>query len=177
MRKIASGFHHEGAMARPDRRVIEGTRSEPSPSGAYRAEVEYRSGEWIKKREVTFFPRSWSRSEVIRAIKEVNEQRPENHPSRYWEGEARGVQIGIYVHQGLIVAAHPICWGARWEKSKVNKFIIHCVVINWMRLHGYDAAFVQITREPVKKVVDELMRVALYSSVGAIRSAGEHRQI
>jgi hypothetical protein len=151
VRNVASGFHYEGFMMRPDRRVIEGTRSESSPSGAYRAEVEYRRGEWIKKREVTFFPRSWTRSEVLRAIKEVYKQRPKNQPSRYWEGEARGVQIGVYVNrEGMIVGAYPICWGARWETSKVNRFIIWCMIANYVKLRGYDAAFVQITREPVQ---------------------------
>lgn len=115
----AKGFHYEGPQKqiRPDfrrasvgTRVIESTRTEPDARGVYRAKVEVRGLE--KKHYSSFFPRTWSRAEVLKTIDEAYANRPrENLKSpNYLEAKAsNGMTVGMLFNKhGELVSAFPI---------------------------------------------------------------------
>lgn len=108
----AQGFHYEGARmeAAYGTRVIEGTRTAPDSHGVYTARVQVRGIE--KERRSTFFPRSWSRADVVKAINEAyaSKRAPNEHRPNYFEGmSSSGVRIGLICNKHNVpVTAFPI---------------------------------------------------------------------
>jgi hypothetical protein len=108
----AVGFHYEGAQmeAAYGTKVIESTRSAPDANGVYTARVEVRGV--AKQARSSFFPRSWSRLDVVKAINEAYTSRAPvaGRPPNYFEGKSSGgVTVGMYVNpNGTIATAFPI---------------------------------------------------------------------
>jgi hypothetical protein len=108
----ARGFHYEGARmeAAYGTKVIENTRTAPDAHGVYRAMVQVRGV--AKVRESSFFPHSWSRADVVKAINEAHAKAAPvvKKSPNYLEGiSSRGVIIGMYTNKhGEVVTAFPI---------------------------------------------------------------------
>lgn len=108
----ASGFHYEGARIEAvyGTKVIEGTRTAPDAHGVYMARVAVRGVE--KKWGTSFFPRSWSRTEVIKAIEEAyaNRATVAGKAPNYFQGRSSsGVTVAMYFNKhGEMVTAFPI---------------------------------------------------------------------
>lgn len=163
------GYHHEGGRMREmfGVKVREGTREPPDGRGVYRARVRLRTGRSKKKGSI-FFPANWSRVRVLRAIKEAYMTR--RLDEKGWYIGTSPSEYGLQVMMGLegkigeIVTAFPLPAVKRWERvphvckrirertvnrlmrNAVQNFIVHLIVINFMRSRGYDALFVQIEK-------------------------------
>lgn len=111
----ATGFHYEGAQMEAvyGTKVIEGTRTAPDAYGVYKARVEVRGVE--KKEPSSFFPRSWSRADVVKAINEsyTNRVAVAGRAPNYLQGRTSGgLTIGMYSNKnGEIITAFPIYAG------------------------------------------------------------------
>lgn len=104
------GFHYEGTRGKPAEgiKVVEGSRSKPDANGVYKAEIEARD---IKKAYNTFFPRSWSRAQVEKAIYEAyaNKVRDGIATNKYKGTSSSGIQIGMRCNKnGGLETAYPI---------------------------------------------------------------------
>lgn len=108
----ARGFHYEGAQmeASNGTKVIENTRTKSDKNGVYEAKVMVRGVG--KLHRSSFFPRSWSRTEVVKAIDEgyANRARVKDRAPNYFEGtSSSGVRIGMYCNKnGELVTAFPL---------------------------------------------------------------------
>lgn len=108
----ARGFHYEGGRieATYGTKVIENTRTAADARGVYQARVMVRG---VEKRHVSsFFPRSWSRADVVKTINEAyaNRERVEGKPSNYFEGKtSSGVKVGMLCNKyGEVTTAFPL---------------------------------------------------------------------
>jgi len=104
------GFHYEGAGGTPADgiKVVEGSRSKPDVNGVYKAEIEAGG---IKKGYHTFFPRSWSRADVQRAINEAyaNRVRAGKASNAYEGRSSSGVRVGMKLSiDGVPRTAYPV---------------------------------------------------------------------
>lgn len=108
----ARGFHYEGAQmeASNGTKVIENTRTKTDRNGVYEAKITVRGIE--KRHRSSFFPRSWSRAEVVKAINEgyANRSSVKDRAPNYFEGtSSSGVRIGMYCNRnGELVTAFPL---------------------------------------------------------------------
>jgi hypothetical protein len=93
------GYHHrEGGVDRGAFRVVR-VLDGPDRHGVYVAQVT-RCGEQVKRS--TFFPDSWSRHDVLHAIRRAFADRHEYNPaSRKWTGEYNGMHIRGYVENRI----------------------------------------------------------------------------
>lgn len=100
------GYHYEGTPAEGIK-VVEGSRSKPDKNGVYKAEVEARG---VRKGYHTFFPRSWSRADVEKAINEASVKPRETKKSSndYIGKSSSGVTVGMKINNGVIKTAYPI---------------------------------------------------------------------
>jgi len=105
------GFHYEGAP----NRATDGTKvlkitQPPDARGIYKAKVEVRGKE--KEHQSTFFPRAWSRAEVLKAVDEAyaNCDPVAGKSPNYREGKSSdGMTIGmLFNRHEEIVSAFPI---------------------------------------------------------------------
>ena len=105
----AVGFHHEGSIGHQvvgpqgTARLVPGTATPPNANGVYRASVEVfdqAAGAWVRKGPAsTFFPKAWSRAQVLAEIRGAFARRAAvpGRPANYWEGVSpSGVRIGGY---------------------------------------------------------------------------------
>ena len=113
----AVGFHHEGSIGHVGHaRVVPGSATPPNAYGVYRARVEVfnsATNTWVPKGPPsTFFPRAWSRGQVVSEIRGAFATRNTvpGRPPNYWEGVSpSGVRIGGYTNAaGDINTAFPI---------------------------------------------------------------------
>lgn len=96
--KVAKGFHYEGAgmQATNGTKIIEGTRTATDARGVYEARVTVRGIE--KEKRSSFFPRSWSKADVVKAVNEAQSNMRAVNPRRpnYYEGRtSSGMTIGM----------------------------------------------------------------------------------
>lgn len=108
----ARGFHYEGGRieATYGTKVIEDTRTAPDARGVYEARVMVRG---VEKRHVSsFFPRSWSRADVLKTINEAytNRVNVAGKSPNYFEGKtSSGVIVGMFCNKhGDVVTAFPL---------------------------------------------------------------------
>lgn len=103
------GYHYEGTRGTPAEgiKVVEGSRSKPDKNGVYKAEVEARG---VRKGYHTFFPRSWSRADVEKAINEASVKPiPTKKSTNDYIGKSSsGVTVGMKINNGVIKTAYPI---------------------------------------------------------------------
>lgn len=110
-KKNPQGFHHEGdpRNAAEGTRVIEGTRTPTDSRGVYRADVMVRG---LERKNVSFFPRTWSRAQVEKAIDEAcaNRKNVDGRSKNYSVGtSADGMRIVIYSNKDNVpVTAYPL---------------------------------------------------------------------
>ncbi len=107
----SGGFHYEGAGMRAQFgvRVIEETRATIGGKGIYTAEVEIRGGR--KKAVSHFFPQSWTRLQVVEAIKEAYATRRQLRDARQWMqgwSETYNMRIIMHVDGEHICTAFPM---------------------------------------------------------------------
>jgi hypothetical protein len=108
----ARGFHYEGGRieATYGTKVIENTRTAPDARGVYEARVSVRGVD--KRHKSSFFPRSWSRADVLKAINEGYTSRVKiaGRSPNYFEGRSSsGVKVGMYCNKnGEVVTAFPL---------------------------------------------------------------------
>ena len=107
----AVGFHYEGA----DMQAINNTKtttvtSPPNARGVYEAKVTVKGV--VKVAKSTFFPKKWTKLDVVKAIGEAHKNRSQFNPSKatYFEGKSDdGMTIGMYLNgDGTIATAFPI---------------------------------------------------------------------
>lgn len=107
----AVGFHYEGAemQAMKDTKTISVT-SPPNARGVYEAKVKVKGVQ--KAAKSTFFPKKWTKAEVVTAIGEAHKNRKTVNPAKpsYAEGKSGdGMTIGMYLNNnGTIATAFPI---------------------------------------------------------------------
>ncbi len=138
-------------------RVIEETRASVSDKGMYKASVFIRGSR--KKAESNFFPRSWTKLQVIEAVKEAYATRRQLRDARQWmQGWSETYNIRVLMcldDAGRICTAYPTKGKLRTQKRIVNRrkyrsrrtairWWVFIIVLNWMKLHRLDAAFVEI---------------------------------
>jgi toxin YxiD len=109
-RRRASGYHYEGAGMRAmyGTRIVEETRSGSDRKGVYSARVDV---EGKRKRKCSpFFPREWSKVEVLRAIREAHATRKHCANSWWWVGRCgAGFYILLrYDATGQLATAVPV---------------------------------------------------------------------
>jgi hypothetical protein len=108
----AVGFHHRGSIGYQRHARITRMTKSPNAQAVYEAEVEIydpHRGRWIPKlTPSTFFPDSWSRSQVMDEIKAAFGN-ISFIGGNYWEGVSpSGVKIGGYFNStGDINTAFP----------------------------------------------------------------------
>jgi hypothetical protein len=109
---VATGFHHEGDGTEGSARIVVGTQTAANAHGVYKGSVEMKdpaTGQWVRKgAESTFFPKTWSRSEVRTAVLEAFANRTDTGNGT-WEGRlANGMKVSGYVDgSGRITSAFP----------------------------------------------------------------------
>lgn len=110
---VASGFHYEGAGMQMmyGTRIIEGSRSKPDVRGVYSARVKI--GGIGKRYPSIFFPRAWTRAQVLEVIKQAYaNRRPTSYVDnkcQWWCGEAScGMVIKFFIDGGTIQTVTPI---------------------------------------------------------------------
>ncbi len=157
----AGGFHYEGAGMRAQFGVcvIEETRGHLSGKGIYKADVLIRGGQ--KKRASHFFPRSWTRVQVLEAIKEAYATRRHQRAGDLWAcGWSESYQMKILMcldDEGRICTAFPLRGTLnsqlRVEKRRAyrtyktaRRWWVFVIILNWMKSNNLEAAFVQIER-------------------------------
>jgi hypothetical protein len=107
----SGGFHYEGAGMRAQfgARVIEETRAAIGGKGIYTADVMIRGGQ--KKTVSHFFPQSWTRLQVVEAIKEAYATRRQLRGARQWmQGWSETYNMRIIMHvdnEGHLCTAFP----------------------------------------------------------------------
>lgn len=111
-RGAATGFHHEGVGSETNARIVPGTQTRPNGLGVYTARVEIKdpaTGAWVlKNAESTFFPKTWTRSEVRTAILEAFANRTEEGEGRWVGTLASGMKVRGFVDDSRrIVSAYP----------------------------------------------------------------------
>ena len=104
------GFHYEGTRGTPAPgiKVVEGSRSKPDKNGVYKADIEAGG---VRKPYHTFFPRSWSRADVEKAINEASVKPEKTGKSRndYTGKSSSGVTIEMKINKdGVVKTAYPI---------------------------------------------------------------------
>ena len=109
----AMGVHHEPS-GEGTSRTMPGTVSKPDKHGVYTARVQVRAddGTWVDKHAPsTFFPKTWTRSEVRTCILEAFANR-EDLGGGNWSGKTRsGITVqGHSDARGVIDSAYPL-----WE--------------------------------------------------------------
>jgi hypothetical protein len=184
----ASGYHHESEVL-TTRKIYDTNKSKPDRNGVYSARVIYREGKLKCSKNKTFFPREWTRSQVLAAIREVYDQKPETNHTWGWQGwSSSGIYIYLLLDQeGRIVSAFPkkerrlrptdIRRRQRRRQRKqqhrrLRKLYMRHILINWMKLYSYDAAFVQITHEPVRIEPAAYESGVMFNSLGAASVGG-----
>jgi hypothetical protein len=156
------GFHHEGAGMRAQFGVcvIEETRGHLSGKGIYKADVLIRRCR--KKESSHFFPRSWTRVQVLEAIKEAYATRRRRRAGELWAcGWSESYRMKVMMcldDEGRICTAFPLRGTLnsqlRVEKRRAYRtyktalrWWVFVIVLNWMKSSNLEAAFVQIGRE------------------------------
>lgn len=105
------GFHYEGAemQATKKTRVVTITKT-PDAKGVYEAEVEIQG--ISKKSKSSFFPKTWTKNDVVNAINEayINKTFPDASNALYFEGKSSsGVIVGGYLNaDGTVATAFPL---------------------------------------------------------------------
>jgi len=102
------GYHHEGKQGKPPDGVTIVSRRKADAHGVYEAKL--RAGA-VEKARHTFFPLSWSRAQVEKAINEAHavRKREGDKPSYYVGQSSSGVRIGMHCrNDGSIITAFPI---------------------------------------------------------------------
>ena len=107
----ATGFHLEGSTK--NARVVEATRSAPDRNGIYSGRVEIldpRSGRWLQKNaQSTFFPASYSKNDVRRAIREAFANAIEVDNGVFEGVTKRGIRVRLVVDDANgVAAAYPL---------------------------------------------------------------------
>ncbi len=91
-------------------RVIEETRAVISGKGIYTADVMIRGGQ--KKTVSHFFPRSWTRLQIIEAVKEAYATRRKLRDDQSWfQGWSETYNMRIFLHidyEGRLCTAFPM---------------------------------------------------------------------
>jgi hypothetical protein len=153
------GFHYEGTGMRAQFGVYvaEGTRGTISGKGIYTADVVICGRR--KKAVSNFFPRSWTRVQVLEAIKEAYATRRQLRDARLWmQGWSETYQMRILMcldDAGRICTAFPQRGKprsmAQIEKRRgrrahrtVLRWWAFVLILNWMKRNNLAAAFVQI---------------------------------
>jgi len=101
------GFHHEPTAI--SSRVVSGTRTPPAPFGVYSAKIEFEAspGNWIQKKGgSTFFPDTWSRTDVM--YESIQAFSTRNYPDpmkpSLWSGTTpSGALVRCYEYPNLTV--------------------------------------------------------------------------
>jgi hypothetical protein len=113
------GFRHESEEARHRGcAVIEASLTKPSAAGVYSASVRV-AGVKRKLTHSAFFPATWTRAEVTRAIAEAYQSRRPTRRSQWFRGEARGgfkVELEIGVNGRVADAKPELLLGAKKRK-------------------------------------------------------------
>ena len=107
----ATGYHLESSTK--NARVVASTRSAPDRNGVYFARVEIldpKSGRWLqKKTESVFFPDTYSKNDVRRAIQEVFANAIEVDDGVCQGVTKRGIRVRLIVDDvTCVVAAYPL---------------------------------------------------------------------
>lgn len=108
----AVGFHYEGTgmEATKGTKIIEPTRSTIDANKVYKARVEIQGV--VKDVKSSFFPKEWSKNDVLNAINEAYTNKVMIDPARpnFFEGKtSSGITVGMYIDQnGNIATAFPI---------------------------------------------------------------------
>jgi hypothetical protein len=97
---MAVGFHHRGSIGYQRHARITRMTKSPNAQGVYEAEVEIydpASGMWIHKhRPSTFFPDSWSRTQVLAEIRSAFNHRTVTSGNKVeWNITKRGKNRGV----------------------------------------------------------------------------------
>ena len=112
-RSMAVGFHHAASMGSESYARITSMVSPPNAQGVFVANVEVFdriSGVWIAKRSPSsFFPDSWSRTQVMAEIKSAYGNQTVQRGNYFQGTSTSGVEIGGYLDSsGKINTAFPI---------------------------------------------------------------------
>jgi Bacterial EndoU nuclease len=108
----ATGFHHQAPGTEANARIVPGTQTPPNARGVYRGTVEVKdpaTGQWVRKdADSTFFPKTWTRSEVRTAILEAFANRTDRGGG-VWTGRlSNGMVVTGYVDRaGRVTSAYP----------------------------------------------------------------------
>ena len=107
----ATGYHLESSTK--NARVIESTRSAPDRNGIYCGRVEIldpKSGRWLEKEaESTFFPDSYSKNDVRRAIHEAFADAIEVDDGVFQGVTKRGIRVRLIVDDVTpVLTAYPL---------------------------------------------------------------------
>ena len=115
----ATGWHYEPTGDKnKGTHVIEGTRSQPDPSGVYQGDVMV---EGVRKSARTsFFPKDWTEKQVESAIEEAyKNKRPSEKADGFVGKTASGMEVEMFLDQkGSISTAYPIYKGSAATKGK-----------------------------------------------------------
>uniref|UniRef100_A0A7U3YGC7 Bacterial EndoU nuclease domain-containing protein n=1 Tax=Geobacillus sp. (strain Y4.1MC1) TaxID=581103 RepID=A0A7U3YGC7_GEOS0 len=100
----AVGYHHESMMG--GGKIVPGSESLCNCHGVYFANVEVNG---VKKQvPSTFFPKDWSRVDVLNAIKEAYENKTQLRGNKYIGTTSSGMRIEMYLDSmGKIITAYP----------------------------------------------------------------------
>ncbi|MDQ0233417.1 EndoU domain-containing protein [Metabacillus malikii] len=88
-------------------KIIPGTEKRPDKNGVYMAKVEI---EGVKKiADSSFFPKTWNRVDVLKAIDEAYQTKQQIGPNKYKGITNSGIKIEIYLNKdGSIATAYPL---------------------------------------------------------------------
>ncbi len=111
-RPVATGFHHQAPGTESSARLVPGTQSSTNARGVYRSAVEIKdpaTGQWIRKDALsTFFPKTWTRSEVRTAILEAFANRTDLADGKWTGRLSNGMPVvGFLDESGRITSAYP----------------------------------------------------------------------
>jgi hypothetical protein len=158
------GFHYEGAGMRAQfgASVIEETRGNISGKGIYTADVFIRGGR--KKNTSSFFPQYWTRIQVLESVREAYATRRHLRDGFRWaSGWSETYKLRVLMcldGEGRVCTAYPLRGTPRSQSAIEGKrrrrarrtalrWWAFVLVMNWMKHHNLEAAFVQI--EPLRK--------------------------
>jgi hypothetical protein len=141
--------------------IIEETRTNANPKGLYRADVMIRGK--MKEKGSWFFPRHWTRTQVLQAIREAYATRGTCWNGRNWFmgwSETFGVRIKLCVNdEGFICTAFPMKGSMPTPEKRAKRSLRRArrtarrwwgfvMLMLWMHQNNYVAAVVQIERPP-----------------------------
>jgi Bacterial EndoU nuclease len=110
---VAAGFHHQAPGTESNARIVPGTQSAPDRHGVYEGRVEIKdpaTGQWVRKTaQSTFFPKTWTRSEVRTAILDAFANRTDVGNGRWTGRLSTGMRVTGYLDEARrITSAYPV---------------------------------------------------------------------